>query len=613
MPANLAASFDPIEVSNATPAAPVSAQVDGVSLEIEFDALLSDAPLTADAFAVWTGAERLHTVSAEAAGAAVALELAAAAVEGAAVRAAYEPPEEAALLDAAGRPVRAFEIDVENTTDTAPQITAAAADRSTITLRFDQELSGAADFEHFTVSDRQGRAAVIGAQISGAELVLTLARSLLEGSTVHVEYAPKKDAGGLTDATGNAVEAFAVAAENTTAWPPQAVSAESWLTELVITFDEPLDPSRLPAAADFTLSRAPAVFEVLGISGTELRLRLHEPGAGPDSRIRLTYSPSSSRPILDRYGNSAAAFTIALTDRGRAPMMERAVAVGRVVLIHFDRPLDPDHVPPRSWWIAAAESSVDVEAVFVSRAGSVALLLEEPGLPESSDAIVAYLARHRETGALRGAAGHRVAAASVLAPNYTQLGPVAVAASAEETTLEVQFSEAVAAGGAEPEWFTVTAGRRTIRVIGVEWRETRATLTLQNPITARDAVTLSYEPRPPNGVHDATGRRLAGFTLPAANEMLVAPTPEGRIAAAHIRARGDITQPMAIALRRELVHEFAWRGGVYATVQMDAHEGFAAQHDDGLPAFTLHAAAPPADAASVQIEVRPLTTPSTAR
>jgi len=170
----------------------------------------------------------------------------------------------------------------------------------------------------------------------------------------------------------------------------------------------------------------------------------------------------------------------------------------------------------------------------------------------------------------------------------------------------VQFSEAVTAGGTEPGWFTVTAGRRTIRVIGAEWGETRATLTLQTPITARDAVTLSYEPHPPRGVHDATGRRLAGFTLPAANEMLVAPTPEGRIAAAHIRARGDPTQPLETALRRELVHEFAWRGGVYAVVPAGARE-FAAQHDNGLPAFRLHAVEPPADAAAVQIEVRPLT------
>ena len=40
---------------------------------------------------------------------------------------------------------------------------------------------------------------------------------------------------------------------------------------------------------------------------------------------------------------------------------------------------------------------------------------------------------------LRGLAGHLVAGSGVLAPNYTQLDPVAVAAAASATTVEVQI------------------------------------------------------------------------------------------------------------------------------------------------------------------------------
>ena len=414
----------------------------------------------------------------------------------------------------------------------------------------------------------------------------------------------------LADRTGNRVEAFSIVAENRTLQGPRPVLVESWLTELVVTFDEPLDPTALPAAQDFELSWAPDVAEVVAIDGAILRLRLHEPGAGPDSRIRLKYEPGANHPLRDLLGTAADPFAIDVTDRGDAPRMLSAIAFNRIVLIYFDAPLDAGRVPPLSWWLVMADTHVDVAEVFVSRSGNVTLLLKEPGLPEGGDAVfVAYLPGNSGSRSLRGLAGHLVAGSGVLAANYTQLDPVAVAAAASATMVEVQFSEVITPYATEPDWFAVVAGRRTIGVTGIEWGETTASLTLDSEVTARDAVTLSYAPRSRDGAADDERRRLAAFSLAATNDMTVAPTPEGRIEAAQLRAEGDPTTSIEVALRRELVREFAWRGGVYATVGVAAltDQALAAFHEDGLPAVVVHSIETAADLREAQIELRPVT------
>ena len=562
--------------------------------------------MDASAFAV----NQAAPLAAAASGAVLTLTLSAAVVEGEEVTARYIQPADAALLDSAGGRVKSFELAVDNRTDTAPTAVSALVDATSVEITFDQELSPTATpATAFSVSDTEGPIAVDSVAVSVRAVSLSLARSAEEAAVVRVAYSrPPTEA--LADQTGNLVEAFSITAENRTLQGPRPMLVESWLTELVVTFDEPLDPTALPAAEDFELSWAPDVAEVVAIDGAILRLRLHEPGAGPDSRIRLKYEPSANHPLRDLLGTAAESFAIDVTDRGSAPRMVSAIAINRIVVIYFDAPLDGGRVPPLSWWLVMADAQVDVAEVLVSRSGNVMLLLKQPGLPEGGDEVfVAYLPLNSGSRSLRGLAGHLVAGSGVLAPNYTQLDPVAVAAAASATIVEVQFSEVIAPHATEPDWFAVVAGRRTISVTGIEWGETTATLTLDSEVTARDAVTLSYEPKSRDGAADDERRLLAAFTLPATNDMTVAPTPEGRIEAAQLRAAGDPTTSTEVALRRELVREFAWRGGVYATVDVAAltDAALAAFHKDGLPAVVVHSIETAGDLRKTQIELRPVT------
>ena len=505
------ASFDPRPVENITAATPVSALVDGAVLTITFDAALREGgEVDASAFAV----NQAAPLAVAASGAVLTLTLSAPVGEGEEVTARYIQPADAALLDSAGGRVKSFELTVENKTDTAPAAVSALVDGTAVEITFDQELSPTATLASaFSVSDSEGLIAVDSVALSGRAVSLSLARSVEEAAVVRVAYSrPATEA--LADQTGNLVEAFSITAENRTLQGPRPVLVESWLTALVVTFDEPLDPTALPAAEDFELSWAPDVAEVVAIDGASLRLRLHEPGAGPDSRIRLKYEPGANRPLRDRLGTAADPFAIDVTDRGSAPQMVSAIASNRIVLIYFDAPLDAERVPPLSWWLVMADTQVDVAEVFVSRSGNVTLLLKEPGLPEGGDEVfVAYLPGNSVSRSLRGLAGHLVAGSGVLAPNYTQLDPVAVTATASATIVEVRFSEVIAPYATEPDWFAVVAGRRTIDVTGIEWGETSASLTLDSEVTARDAVTLSYEPKSRDGAADDERRRLAAFSL----------------------------------------------------------------------------------------------------
>ena len=603
-PSNNVASFDPEDVTNATAAQPTAAQVDGATLRITFDAALSAAAPAAASFTVSNGGDPVIVDSAATSGSTLTLGLSAAMPEGALVRVAYTPPEMMALLDGESRAVRAFDIEVDNVTDTVPVVVQAEVVGDRMTVTFDQGLVGVVDADDFVVSDTDGTVAATNAQLASAELSLTLARRVVEGSTVQVQYTKPSRADHLRDGTGNALASFNIEAMNATALGPRAVSAEARLTELVVNFNKPLDGESLPTAGDFSITRAPAVVEVIEINGATLTLRLAEPGAGPDSRIRLTYMPGARAALRDMRGTPAEGFTIGVVDRGSAPTVTRVVVAHEVVGISFDRPLSPRHVPPRSWWFVAGRERIRVAAVGVS-GSTVSLVLASPGAPDADErVVVSYSPRSSGSSSLRGIAGHRVAGFAAVAQNLTRLPPTPLYAMVDGRTLTVEFSEPVAAGMAQTDWFEVTAGRRAASIVSIAWSERSATFRFMYRITAREFVTLRYAPRSDDGVRDANGKLMEPFEIEVENRTRLAATLDGRVVAAAVRALNDPSQSLGLALRRELVRELAWRGGVYAVLDATARRWDRVAHELGAPAFTLRQMKLAKRVSEAQIEVR---------
>ena len=600
----LAMSFDRRDVGNSTPAAPTAAEVDGDSLDVTFDAALGSADPAATAFAVSSGDQQITVDAATTSESKLTLALNSTVAEGAGVRVQYTPPQMMALEDGSERRVRAFLIDVTNVTDTAPVVANALVNRDSIRVQFDQSLAVSASAGDFSVSEGGATIAVTAVDVDGADLTLALSRSVGETTTVRVRYT-KPATGGLADATNNMVASFDVEAQNTTGVGPVPVSAEVRLTELVVTFDEPLDAASLPAVDAFSIVRAPRVVEVAKIRGSVLTLRLDDPGAGPDSRIRLTYAPGGDQALRDRHGNPSDGFRISVIDRGAAPKPISALAVREVVMIRFDGPLSARHVPPRSWWFVVGQELMRVKAVSVG-GDTVSLVLEAPGLPEGESVSVAYAPRHTGTGALRSLAGHRVPQFGIVPTNHSRLPPKPVEANADGTALVVEFSEEIEPGATRPEWFEVSAGRRAITPVAAAWSTSRVELTLEHPVTTRDSVVLRYAPASGDGARDTDGERLDAFEIQVDNETPLAPTLEGRLAAAQARAHGDPTAAPHLALQRELIRELGWRGGVYALVDPDADGWERIAHESGAPAFTLREIEAPATLEEMRIEVRPV-------
>ena len=599
-------SFDPedVPVTNVTAAAPSSATVDGASLEIVFDGALGAATPGKAAFVVRVDDVGAAVSSVGVSGSTVTLTLTAAVAEGAAVDVSYTPPEAMALVDANERAVRAFSRGVQNDTDTAPVLVRASVVAGTLTLTFDQPLGVSADAGAFRVTENGVAVSVTNVEATAAIATLVLAADVAEGSTVRVVYTAP-NTGGLADATGNTVASFGAPAVNATRDGPRAVSAEARLTELVVTFDEPLDRGSVPNAANFSITWAPDVVEVLEMSGSTLRLRLAAPGAGPDSRMRLTYRPPGSGGLRDPQGNSAAGFTVPVADRGAAPSVREAFAVGRAIVINFDGPLSDRHVPPLSWWFVASNERERVVTTSVTSGGVVTLFVQSPGLPDGDqDVSVAYLPRNEGSRSLRGASGHRVPQFHVPARNDTRLEPQAVLASVAGTELTLQFSEAVQPFATDADWFEARADHRLVGVERVVWETHRAVLTLERAITTREFVTLRYVQRSEAGVRDSDRRRLESFAIEVANQTPLAETLAGRRAAAETRARAGEASSFEAALRRELARELAYRGGVYAVVDATRRRWDRAAHASGAPAFTLERLRVSGKVQEAQIEVR---------
>ena len=598
-------SFNPEAVTNVTAAAPRSAAINGASLQVVFDSALSATAPSKTVFTVSVNDATATVSSAAVSGSTLTLALGAAVAEGAAVTIAYTPPAAmsgvAGLTDGNSRAVRAFSRAVVNNTDTTPVPVSATADRGAVAIRFDQSVVGSPPTTAFTVTEAGSARAVSRVQLSGTSVILTLSTAVGEGTAVRVSYT-KPTSGGLEDATGNAVASFALDARNVTALGPRPVRAEARLTELIVTFDKDLDEDSMPSASAFSVSWAPDVIRVAAIDGAQLTLRLAEPGAGPDSRMRLRYRASGG--LRGATGRTVPSFTIGVADLAKPPQLTDAIGSGETIVMFFDGLLSSRHTPPLSWWyVIVGGEHLPVATVDVS-GNLVTLILKSP-LPDNDAVVyVYYIPKSTGNRSLRGAAGHRVSTLAAVATNRTRHPPTVVEAVVDGSVLTLRFSEAVLPNLVDTEWFDVEADGRPVRVVSAQWLEESVLLRLERPMTTREVVTVRYTAETAAGVSDLAGTALASFDIYVDNRTPLARVLDGRMAAALRRALATEDQPLIAALRRELVRELAWRGGVTALLDPRRFRGDRAAHSSGAPAFTVERIQPPDGVDQVRIEVR---------
>ena len=364
MPPNLIDSFDPFQLTNVTPAAPLSAEIVGWTLRVTFDApLMANDAIGTAGFGVVADASAVVVNGISANGAVLVLRIATPVTMAAAVTLTYDPPFEAALSDAEGRAVRAFALNVGNLTDDGPIASAATVNGKAVAVEFDRDLLAdptlsAAAFE---ANGRPGSAVVV----DGKLLRITLAEAVAEASDVEVAYTPSPQA-MLRDVNGIAVSAFALGATNLTDTAPVVTEIFATARLVTVSFDQALSAGGMPPLAAFHVEGALTNVSGVGISGATLQLTL---GCclDADADPSLVYTPQATDELEDLTGNDVAAFAHPIDNRTVPGLtLDAAVVRGRELRLTFGAELDAaSMVPADSFAVTAGGSVVAIESVVV--------------------------------------------------------------------------------------------------------------------------------------------------------------------------------------------------------------------------------------------------------
>ena len=386
--------------------------------------------------------------------------------------------------------------------DTAPpELGTISVNGDTITLTYSEALNessvpdAARFFVFFDVSDEQ---TVSGVQVTGTQVILTLAAAATSENQVGVRYIPDASEDGIEDTSGNDAAGFTeldITNNTPDTRAPELETAEVNGDTLTLTYDEALDETSTPAAGAFTVTVEGSAVSVsnVAVSGMAVTLTL---GAAADAReaVSLDYAPPGASPIRDAAENPAAALTGETvtnnTPDTRAPELETAEVNGDTLTLTYDEALDETSTPAAGAFTVTVEgSAVSVSNVAVS---GMAVTLT---LGAAADAREAVSLDYAPPGAspIRDAAENPAAALTgetVTNNTPDTRAPELETAEVNGDTLTLTYDEALdetstPAAGA----FTVTVEGSAVSVSNVAVSGMAVTLTLGAAADAREAVS----------------------------------------------------------------------------------------------------------------------------
>ncbi|WP_419554669.1 Calx-beta domain-containing protein [Candidatus Poriferisodalis sp.] len=201
-----------------------------------------------------------------------------------------------------------------------PELTGArpSADKSKIILTF-SEVIGAADRTKITFDSSgttlttTGTAAI---DIVNQQTVTLTLDTALTASDTDVTVALAADA--VTDAVGNGNAVLAATAIVDETAPELSETSTPSNTEVLLAYDEPLDPDSVPAASAFTVvvntGRTARTVSAAALSGTSGIVLTVSPAFRPGDILTVDYTVPGTSPIRDIAENEAAALAILLVD-----------------------------------------------------------------------------------------------------------------------------------------------------------------------------------------------------------------------------------------------------------------------------------------------------------
>lgn len=273
------------------------------------------------------------------------LESSSAIREGAVINLEYEPPASGGLRDDdAANLVESFTEPVENTVDVAPLLMAAAVNRDTVSLRFDQQL----DSDHVPPANcdqlpiQSERAAchevpdiawfrafrdatedleIEQVKVSGSVVELELSDTVSRNAMITLTYTRESLANGThnlrdTSTPHHPVDSFGpIQVTNLTAAAAQGVAFDRLQPDKIeVSFDGALAKTATdgPSLVTVSVDETPVDLESVNADGSDLTLKLKQP-VTECAAVSLSYVPGDA-PLLDIDGREVVAFAFEIAN-----------------------------------------------------------------------------------------------------------------------------------------------------------------------------------------------------------------------------------------------------------------------------------------------------------
>ncbi len=457
--------------------------------------------------------------------------------------------------DAAGNRAQINQLQLENLTQRPPVLISATVDGSTLQVTFCPDLDPDAVPPKTAFSLTDGPA-VASVSILEATLTLMLDQTVIENAPIELTYAPP-ETNALQDFQGNAVTLFLQVVSNQTDYAPfpKRTTTDEKGETLTVAFDQQLDFSINIDRSWFSLGPAYPIksveYDLLSPDQTQLIVSL-EPGQEirEGDSVSLTYTPPMSGGLQDDDApNAVLGFTMSVMNTvDVAPRFVGATVNRHELVVEFDQPLHPDHVPlpncqaleelvedfdcdehPDVSWFLVERNDADLVTIdSVSLSGSSVLLqLTERAAPSDQFA-VAYsresLLEERYNLRDKSMPPNMVGTIhKTTVTNLTAAAPLAGALDrARPEELQVAFdADLGTSSDLEVASLQVVADSELHDIEQATTSEQQMMLRLTTAIPECSAVSLSHDPAT-LALHDASGKEISAFSLDVPN--LIEPT-----------------------------------------------------------------------------------------
>ena len=527
-------------VTNNTPdtTAPrlVTAAVNGTSLLLEYNENLDARSVPArTSFDVEVNDVEVSTLAVAITANRVRLILARNVLNGTTVTVSYTVPAASPIQDTAGNDAVALtDQSVTNSTpDTfTPMATRYTIDGDSLVIQYNEAMdsNSVPAVGQFNVRVNGTRVNVSSVAISGANVTLTMASSVIHSSVVLLSYTVPTN-NPIQDTSGNDAAAItnqAVTNLTDDDIPPVFSGATVNLSTLRLVYNETLDTGSVPAASAFTVTIAGTEVDVdsVAIAANIITLTL---GTAADYQevVRVSYAVPNTNPIQDIPGNDAVAFSnqaaTNTTPDTTAPILQTATINLRTVVLTYNENLRTTPLPAATAFsVDINDTATTIRTVVIS--GDTITLTTIAAADYLDTVTVTYTAPTRNP--VQDVNGNNIAnlvdqAVTNNTPDTT--APTVTGATADTATLVISFDEELSTTHVPAtSTFEVDSGGVDVAVSSLTIAGRTVTLTLGSNIEHEAVVTVTYDAPSMNPLQDPRGNLVADFS----NQTVTNNTPD---------------------------------------------------------------------------------------